>query len=102
MIEKPCLSETLFSNMPYRFAWPRAIFFTLRFAEPRGTVRLAFGAAFFRAARFAFLRSSLLSFLVLAMNALVSLFLIFECNRINQNRESLFVERRRDARVSSP
>jgi hypothetical protein len=51
----------------YRFAVPRAIFFILRFAEPRGTVRLALGVAFLRAARFAFLRSSLLSDFVFAI-----------------------------------
>jgi len=51
----------------YLFAVPRAIFFILRFAEPRGTVRLALGVAFLRAARFAFLRSSLLSDFVFAI-----------------------------------
>ena len=51
----------------YLFAVPRAIFFTLRFWEPRGVVRLALGAAFLRAARFAFLRSSLLSDFVFAI-----------------------------------
>lgn len=51
----------------YRFAVPRAIFFTLRFNEPRGAVRLALGAAFLRAARLAFLRSSLLSDFVFAI-----------------------------------
>jgi hypothetical protein len=30
----------------------------LRFVEPRGVVRFGFGVAFFRAVRFAFLRSS--------------------------------------------
>src|SRR5437868_1911916 len=56
--------------LPYRFAVPRVIFFTLRFSEPRGAVRLALGAAFLRAARRAFLRSSFFNFLVLAMNSL--------------------------------
>ncbi len=56
---------------------PRAIFFIFRLVEPRGVVRLALGAAFLRAARFAFLRSSLLSFLVLAMN---SLYVILKLN----------------------
>jgi len=46
---------------------PRTIFFTLRLAEPRGVVRFALGAAFLRAARFAFLRSSLLSAVVFAI-----------------------------------
>ena len=56
--------------LPYRFAVPRVIFFTLRFNDPRGAVRLALGAAFLRAVRRACLRSALLSFLVLAMNSL--------------------------------
>ena len=51
----------------YRFDWPRTNFFTFFFCEPRGVVRLALGAAFFRAVRFAFFRSSLSSiFLVFA------------------------------------
>jgi len=51
----------------YLFAVPRTIFFILRFAEPRGTVRFALGAAFLRAVRFAVLRSSLLSDFVFAI-----------------------------------
>src|SRR5580700_2609911 len=45
----------------YRLRWPLTTFFTLRFCEPRSTslARFAFGAAFFRAVRFSFLRSSL-------------------------------------------
>ncbi len=43
----------------YRLLWPRTIFFTLCFWEPRGVVRLALGAAFLRAARLSFLRSTL-------------------------------------------
>src|SRR5262249_41450845 len=57
----------------YRFACPRAIFLTLRFCDPRAYSRGFKGCSvlrFFRAARFAFLRSSLLSADVLAMNAL--------------------------------
>jgi hypothetical protein len=50
----------------YRFDWPRAIFFTFLFWEPRGVVRLALGAAFLRAARFSFLRSSLSVILVVS------------------------------------
>ena len=50
---------------------PRAIFFTLRFKDPRGAVRFAFGAAFLRAARLTFLRSSLLSDFVFAMGELM-------------------------------
>ena len=57
----------LFAHDCYLFAVPRANFFTLRFCEPRGAVRLAFGVAFLRAARFAFLRSSLLSDFVFAI-----------------------------------
>src|SRR5262249_40003205 len=61
------------SALYYRFAWPRAIFFTLRFFEPRAYSRGFFGLSnliFLRAARFAFLRSSLLSVDVFAMIAL--------------------------------
>ena len=43
----------------YRFDWPRTIFFTIFFCDPRGTVRLALGAAFLRAVRLSFLRSAL-------------------------------------------
>ena len=57
---------------------PRAIFFTLRFWEPRGVVRFALGVAFFRAARFAFLRSSLLSDFVFAIELQVSEFEVIE------------------------
>src|SRR6185312_3392392 len=43
-----------------RTCWPFGICLTFFFIEPRATVeaRLAFGAAFLRAARFSFLRSS--------------------------------------------
>ena len=58
-------AECFFS---YLFAVPRAIFLTLRFKDPRGAVRLAFGVAFLRAVRLAFLRSSLLSDFVFAMD----------------------------------
>ena len=64
----------------YRFVWPRAIFFTLRLADPRGTVRFpsGFSAFFFlRDARFAFLRSSLLSLLVSAMSSVFSFSMIW-------------------------
>jgi hypothetical protein len=50
----------------YRLDVPRTSFFTLRLAEPRGTVRFGLGVAFLRAVRFAFLRSSLLSDFVFA------------------------------------
>src|SRR5215471_1717455 len=54
----------------YRLACPRASFLTLRFCEPRAYSRgfRGFSALrFLREARFDFLRSSLLRFLVLAM-----------------------------------
>jgi hypothetical protein len=57
----------------YRFEVPRASFFTLRFMEPRAAVRLALGAAFFRDARRAFLRSSLLKVLVFAIFSILFL-----------------------------
>jgi hypothetical protein len=56
----------------YRFDCPRANFFTFFLFEPRGAVRLALGAAFLRAARFSFFRSSL-SF-VLVVSATRNLF----------------------------
>jgi hypothetical protein len=57
----------------YRFACPRANFFTLRFCDPRAYSRGFSGCSalrFFRAARLDFLRSSLLSVEVLAMSSL--------------------------------
>jgi len=65
----------------YRFDAPRAIFFTLRFVDPRGVVLFPKGFSvrcFLRDARFAFLRSSLLKLFVFAMNEIVPLS-IFEC-----------------------
>ena len=56
----------------YRFAWPRANFLTFGFFDPRGYSRGLSGLSalrFFRAVRFVFLRSSLLSFVVFAMNS---------------------------------
>src|SRR5690349_14005568 len=56
----------------YRFAWPRASFFTLRFCEPRGYSRAFNGFSvlrFLREARLDFFRSSLLSVFVFAMSA---------------------------------
>ena len=55
----------------YRFAWPRANFLTLGFFDPRGYSRGFSGFSalrFLRAVRLAFLRSSLVSLLVFAMN----------------------------------
>ena len=60
------------TSMNYRFAVPRASFFTLRLAEPRAYSRGFSGLSvlrFFRDARFVFLRSSLVSLLVFAMSA---------------------------------
>ncbi len=55
------------SQMLYRLAVPRAIFFTLGFLEPRAYSRGFLGACFLRDVRFDFLRSSLLNALVFAM-----------------------------------
>ena len=66
-----------------RLAWPRAIFFTLRFFDPRSQVRLGRGCSalrFLRAARFFFLRSSRFNALVFAI-FLVSPLLQDDCRR---------------------
>jgi hypothetical protein len=63
--------RVIVGTVDYRFEVPRTSFFTLRFAEPRAYSRGLSGvsvAFFLRAVRFAFLRSTLLSFLVFAMN----------------------------------
>jgi hypothetical protein len=57
----PVVVGDRFSSSFYRLLWPRTSFFTFFFCDPRGTVRFALGAAFLRAARLTFLRSSLLS-----------------------------------------
>ena len=60
----------------YRFAVPRASFFTLLFFDPRAYSRgfKGFSALrFLRAVRFSFLRSSLLNVAVFAMSAVVFL-----------------------------
>jgi hypothetical protein len=52
---------------------PRTIFFTFRFAEPRGYMRFFVGlvvARFFRAVRFAFFRSSFANVFVFAIFSL--------------------------------
>jgi hypothetical protein len=69
----------------YRLLWPREAFLTLALFSPRAPVRGPFGAAFLRAARFTFLRSSLsVMLLVFAMYvANLSLGAIF------QNSEAL-------------
>jgi hypothetical protein len=59
----------------YLFAAPRTIFFTLRFFDPRAYSRGFNGFSvltFLRDVRFAFLRSSLLSFFVFAMSFLIA------------------------------
>jgi hypothetical protein len=61
----------------YRFDWPRTIFFTFFLAAPRGVVRLPLGAAFLRAARFSFFRSSLSSILVVSATNNLFQFCIF-------------------------
>ena len=67
----------------YRFDWPRANFLTFFLFAPRGVVRLALGAAFLRAARFSFLRSSLSSiFVVSATDNL------FHVNRFGYSRSA--------------
>src|ERR1700685_2818409 len=56
----------------YRFAWPRASFFTLRFFDPAPRSRGFFGFSallFLREARLLFLRSSFVNFSVFAMIA---------------------------------
>jgi hypothetical protein len=62
------LSTLWSSRIAYRLLWPRDAFLTLALFSPRAPVRGAFGAAFLRAARFTFLRSSLfVMLLVFAM-----------------------------------
>ena len=67
----------------YRFDTPRANFFTFFFFSPRGVVRSALGAAFLRAARFTFLRSSLSSILVVSATCN-----LFRCNLFWVSRKS--------------
>jgi hypothetical protein len=62
------MSALLAQQNAYRLLWPREAFLTFALFSPRAPVRGAFGAAFFRAARFTFLRSSLsVMLLVFAM-----------------------------------
>ena len=65
-------------RLVYRFDWPRTIFLTFFLAEPRGVVRLALGAAFLRAARLTFLRSSLSSIFFVSATKYLS-----ECDECN-------------------
>jgi hypothetical protein len=65
-----CPRHRQFVRHDYLFAVPRTSFLTLRFFEPRAYSRLASGFSvlrFLRAARFDFLRSSLLRVAVLAI-----------------------------------
>jgi len=69
---RPWKGGTSKCQIAYRFACPRAIFFTFAFFDPRAYSRGFKGCSslrFFRADRFAFLRSSLLSVVVLAMSS---------------------------------
>lgn len=52
-----CLRSESTRDRSYRLPVPRASVFTFCLFDPRGTVRLALGAAFLRAARFTFFRS---------------------------------------------
>ena len=56
----------------YRLLWPRDIFLTFLLLGATGVGALALGAAFLRAARFDFLRSSCESFEVFAIESLFS------------------------------
>ena len=66
----------------YRFDWPRANFLTFFLFDPRGVVRLALGAAFLRAARFSFLRSSLSSIFVVSATDNLFPSNRFRCSRL--------------------
>jgi hypothetical protein len=64
-LKDPCGS---IKKTGYRLLWPREAFLTFALFSPRAPVRGPFGAAFLRAARFTFLRSSLsVMLLVFAM-----------------------------------
>jgi hypothetical protein len=88
-LPKPC-SQNLFADEAdlycldtYRFDTPRANFLTFFFFSPRGPVRFALGAAFLRAVRFSFLRSSLSSTLVVSATCN-----LFRCNLFRVSRIS--------------
>jgi hypothetical protein len=66
-------SFTPSASCDYRFAWPRTIFFTLRFCDPRAYSRGFSGFSvlrFFRDVRLDFFRSFLLKDLVFAISAI--------------------------------
>jgi hypothetical protein len=69
----PAKCQVLNAKYCYRFAVPRANFFTLLFLDPRAYSRGFNGFSalrFLRAVRFSFLRSSLLKAAVFAMSAM--------------------------------
>jgi hypothetical protein len=67
----------------YRFDTPRASFFSFFLFSPRGPVRFALGAAFLRAVRFTFFRSSLSSILVVSAT-----YNLFRCNLFRVSHKS--------------
>src|ERR1039457_1142103 len=67
----------------YRLETPRAAFFSFFLFSPRAPVRFALGAAFLRAARFSFFRSSLSSILVVSATCN-----LFRCNLFGVSRKS--------------
>lgn len=67
----------------YRLETPRASFFSFFLFSPRAPVRFALGAAFLRAVRFSFLRSSLSSTLVVSAT-----YNLFRCNLFRVSRKS--------------
>jgi len=77
---EPC---STMGTTAYRFETPRAAFFSFFLFSPRGPVRGALGAAFLRAARFTFLRSSLSSILVVSAT-----YNLFRCNLFRVSHKS--------------
>jgi len=67
----------------YRFDTPRASFFSFFLFSPRGPARFALGAAFLRAVRFTFFRSSLSSILVVSAT-----YNLFRCNLFRVSHKS--------------
>ena len=67
----------------YRLETPRASFLSFFLFSPRAPVRFALGAAFLRAVRFSFLRSSLSSTLVVSATCN-----LFRCNLFRVSRKS--------------
>jgi len=75
----PTIAALQLSRIDYRLLWPREAFLILALFAPRAPVRGPFGAAFFRAARFTFLRSSLSVML-----------LVFAMYRVNLSMNAIF------------